>query len=87
MIQPFLVTNNLFGYINDTILFPTQTLPAADKATSTNPTPHPSYTVWLAKDAYVCMLHLSIISEASYSHAYGMIVKDLWLSLQRNYAP
>lgn len=76
-----------FGYVNDTIPCPTQTLPADDKATSADPTPKPSYIAWLANNAHVCMLLLSTISEASYAYAQGTRTKDIWLSLQRAYAP
>lgn len=87
MIQPFLVTNNLFGYVDDTISCPTPTLPATEKATTTEPIPNPSYVAWLANDAHVSMLLLSTISKASYPHSQGTTKKDLWLSLQRAYAP
>ncbi|KAI3765927.1 hypothetical protein L2E82_15974 [Cichorium intybus] len=87
MIQPFLVTNNLFGYIDGSVPCPDPTIPAAEKATTTEPQPNPSYTAWLANDAHVRMLLLSTISESSYPHAHGTTSKDLWLSLQRAYAP
>ncbi|XP_023756593.1 uncharacterized protein LOC111905153 [Lactuca sativa] len=86
MIQPFLVTNNLFGYIDATIPCPASTLPVTEKATTADPQPNPSYAAWIANDAHVRMLLLTTISEASYPHAQGITSRDLWLSLQRVYA-
>lgn len=80
MIQPFLVTNNLFGYIDGSI--PCPNLPY-HRWTPTKP----SYVAWLANDAHVRMLLLSTISESVYLHAQGTTSKDLWLSPQRAYDP
>ena len=45
MIHPFLVANNLFGYIDESVPCPNPTLPAADKATSAEPQPNPAHSV------------------------------------------
>lgn len=85
MIQPFLVNNNLFGYINETILCPNPTIPSAEK--DAPPQPNPSYLAWQSNDAHVRMLLLSTISETSFPHVQGTTSRDLWISLQQAYAP
>lgn len=87
MIQPFIVTNNLFGYIDGSIPCPSPILPPIEKATTVEPQPNPLYVAWLDNDAHVHMLMLSTISESAYSHAQATTSKDIWLSLQRAYAP
>ncbi|KAD3336768.1 hypothetical protein E3N88_32287 [Mikania micrantha] len=85
MIKPFLITNNLFGYIDGTIPCPPQTLPATtDKD---EPMPNPNYLIWIANDAHVRTLLTSTVSEASFTHVQGETSRDLWLSLERAYAP
>lgn len=84
MIQPFLITNNLIGYVDGTILCPLPTVPADPPKP---PQPNPNYTTWLANDAHVRMLIISTISEASFPHVQGNTSRDLWLSLERAYAP
>lgn len=73
MFQPFLITNNLIGYVDGTITCPAQ--------------PNPSYSTWVSNDAHVRMLIISTISEASFQHVQGTTSRDLWLSLERAYAP
>lgn len=87
MIQPFLVTNNLFGYIDESIPCPDPTIPATEKATTAAPQPNPSHAIWIANDAHVRMILLSTISESAYPHVQGTTSRELWLSLQRAYAP
>ncbi|KAD2804123.1 hypothetical protein E3N88_37500 [Mikania micrantha] len=97
VIHPFLVTNNLFGYIDGSIPCPPQTIaaPAAsskdaaskDAALSAHQ-PNPQYTIWLSNDAHVRMLLLSTISEAALHHARGTLTaRDLWLALEQAFAP
>ena len=50
-------------------------------------TDNPSYLHWITNDAHVRMLLSSTISEASYQHVQGTTSRDLWLSLERAYAP
>ncbi|KAJ0850106.1 putative RNA-directed DNA polymerase [Helianthus annuus] len=84
MIHPFLVTNYLFGYIDGTILCPpSRTAATTDTASMDNP----SYSNWVANDAHVRMLLISTVSEASFQHVQGLTSRDLWLSLERAYAP
>nr|KAJ0192556.1 hypothetical protein LSAT_V11C800408190 [Lactuca sativa] len=84
MIQPFLVTNCLFGYIDGIIQCPpSKTTATTDMASTGNP----SYLHWITNDAHVRMLLSSTISEASYQHVQGATSRDLWLSLERAYAP
>ncbi|KAJ9538823.1 hypothetical protein OSB04_031556 [Centaurea solstitialis] len=94
MVQPFLVTNNLFGYVDGTIPCPPMTIPASSSSgkepeptTTPPPQPNPSYTAWVSNDAHVWMLITSTISEASFQHVQGLTSRDLWLSLKRVYAP
>ncbi|KAJ9554157.1 hypothetical protein OSB04_018202 [Centaurea solstitialis] len=94
MVQPFLVTNNLFGYVDGTIPCPPVTIPASlssekesSPTTVSPPQPNPSYTAWVSNDAHVRMLITSTISEASFQHVQGLTSRDLWLSLERAYAP
>ncbi|XP_071708641.1 uncharacterized protein [Rutidosis leptorrhynchoides] len=94
MIEPFLITNNLYGYVNGTIACPSlviESLESSDKDESKAETkavqPNPNYYTWLSNDAHVRMLIISTISEASFSHVQGTTSKDLWLALQRAYAP
>ncbi|KAD4584816.1 hypothetical protein E3N88_22417 [Mikania micrantha] len=93
MVQPFLVTNNLFGYVDGTIpcLSPTissTTSSGKDKEdTIVFSHPNPLHAIWVANDAYVRMLILSTVSEASFQHVQGTTSRDLWLSLERAYAP
>ncbi|KAL9993337.1 putative RNA-directed DNA polymerase [Helianthus debilis subsp. tardiflorus] len=91
MIQPFLTTNGLFGYVNGTILCPEPLIqpPAATgkETTAAASTPNPSYTAWISNDAHIRMLLMSTISEASFQHVQGTTSRDLWLALERAYAP
>ncbi|KAD6119808.1 hypothetical protein E3N88_11079 [Mikania micrantha] len=91
MIEPFLITNNLFGYIDGTIPCPPATIPTVgpfDKDVVPPSQLDPNFTTWLSNDAHVRMLILSTISEASFQHVSGNSTsRDLWLSLERAYAP
>ncbi|KAJ9553489.1 hypothetical protein OSB04_017534 [Centaurea solstitialis] len=93
MIQPFLVTNNLFGYVDGTIPCPPMTIPgpsSSEKEAATAvppPQSNPNYTAWVSNDAHVRMLITSTISKASFQHVQGITSRDLWLSLERAYAP
>ncbi|KAJ0753710.1 putative RNA-directed DNA polymerase [Helianthus annuus] len=84
MIHPFLVTNGLFGYIDGTIPCPpSRTAATTDTASVDNP----SHLYWVSNDAHVRMILISTISESSFSHVQGVTSRDLWLSLERAYAP
>ncbi|KAD6119461.1 hypothetical protein E3N88_10732 [Mikania micrantha] len=90
MIQPFLITNHLFGYIDGTIPCPSETVISTavnDKEPAPPPQPNPNYPTWIANDAHVRMLLMSSISEGSFQHVQGTTSRDLWLSLERAYAP
>ena len=84
MIHPFLVTNNLFGYIDGTIKCPPMKTSATTDTASLD---NPSYLHWIANDAHVKMILISTISESSFQHVQGDTSRDLWLSLERAYAP
>ena len=58
MVQPFLVTNNLFGYVDGTIPCPPMTIPASsssgkESAATSIPPPQPNlnYIAWVSNDA------------------------------------
>ncbi|KAJ0542271.1 putative RNA-directed DNA polymerase [Helianthus annuus] len=89
MIQPFLVTNGLFGYIDGSIPCPPFVIATSgkEKEAPASSTVNPNYDAWLANDAHVRMLLLSTISEAAFQHVQGTTSRDLWLSLERAYAP
>ncbi|KAJ9565882.1 hypothetical protein OSB04_001848 [Centaurea solstitialis] len=90
MLQPFLITHNLYGYINDKIPCPPPYLHAA-AATATDPNleprANPNHPIWISNDAHVYMLIISTISEASFRHVQGTKSQELWISLERVYAP
>ncbi|GJW63028.1 nucleotide-binding alpha-beta plait domain-containing protein [Tanacetum coccineum] len=85
MIEPFLITNNLMGYVDGSISCPSKTLYVTDGATV--PKENPNYQIWVSNDAHVRMLIISTISEASFCHVQGTTSRDLWLSLEKAYAP
>ncbi|GKA16979.1 hypothetical protein Tco_0696816 [Tanacetum coccineum] len=89
MIQPFLITNNLIGYIDGTIPCPSPTITSqsSDKDAAVQTQPNPNYSTWVSNDAHVRMLIISTVSEASFPHVQGDTSRDLWLSLERAYAP
>lgn len=94
MLQPFLVTNNLFGYVDGTIQCPPATIVSTtptgkegDTMTTSTSTTNPCYNTWVSNDAHVRMLILSTISETSFQHVQGNTSRDLWLSLESAYAP
>lgn len=92
MIQPFLITNNLFGYVDGSNSCPSMYAPATsmsgkEKAEVPQPQINPEYTIWISNDAHVRMLIISTVSEASFQHVEGNTSHDLWLSLEHAYAP
>ena len=82
MVEPFLLSHNLYGYVDGTIPCPLQQV-----TTGTTTTDNPSYAPWIANDAHVRMLIISSISESSFQHVQGRTSRDVWLSLERAYAP
>ncbi|KAD7117385.1 hypothetical protein E3N88_04653 [Mikania micrantha] len=92
MIHPFLVTNGLWGYVDGTIQCPPTTVqsittPGKDNETAVISQPNPNHSIWISNDAHVRMLILSTVSETSFQHVQGTTSRDLWLSLERAYAP
>nr|GEU52634.1 hypothetical protein [Tanacetum cinerariifolium] len=85
MIEPFPITNNLMSYVDGSIPCPSKTLSVTDGATVVKE--NPNYPIWVSNDAYVRMLIISTISEASFHHVQGTTSRDLWLSLEKAYAP
>ncbi|GJU46627.1 hypothetical protein Tco_1203893 [Tanacetum coccineum] len=83
MIEPFLITNNLMGYVDGSIPCPSKTLFVTDGFSV--PKENPNYPIWVSNDAHVYMLIISIILEASFRHVQGTTSRDLWLS--KAYAP
>lgn len=93
MLQPFLITNDLFGYVDGTILCPPATIVSTtssgkegDAVTSTSTSNH-CYKAWVSNDAHFRMLILSTTLETSFQHVQGNTSRDLWLSLECSYAP
>ncbi|KAD7479951.1 hypothetical protein E3N88_03087 [Mikania micrantha] len=92
MIKPFLITNSLYDYIDGSLPCPSQTIVIATSSSDKDqpplpPKPNPEYSTWVSNDAHVRMLLLSTISESSFKHVQGDTSRDLWLSLERAYAP
>ncbi|KAK1436332.1 hypothetical protein QVD17_02111 [Tagetes erecta] len=92
MLEPFLITNNLFGYIDGSITCPTPTITTTSPATTAQPstttvTTNPNYTTWKHNDAHVQSVIISTVSEAAFSHVQGDTARDLWLSLEHAFAP
>ena len=93
MIQPFLITNNLFGYIDGTVSCPSSTVLLAGSSSDKDKEPtattqvNPEYTTWVSNDAHVRMIVLSTISESAFQHVQGVTSRELWLALERAYAP
>ncbi|GKE03724.1 hypothetical protein Tco_1395742, partial [Tanacetum coccineum] len=74
MIEPFLITNNLMGYVDGSIPCSSKTLSVTDGATVTKE--NPNYPIWVSNDAHVRMLIISTISEASFRHVQGTTSHD-----------
>ncbi|XP_076926670.1 uncharacterized protein LOC143589939 [Bidens hawaiensis] len=92
MIQPFLLTNGLFPYIDGTIVCPYNTVTVSSSSSDKEPAlltqqPNLEYLSWISNDAHVRMLLLSTIYEAYFKHVQGDTSRELWLSLERAYAP
>ncbi|GKE29077.1 putative ribonuclease H-like domain-containing protein [Tanacetum coccineum] len=85
IIEPFLITNNLMGYVDGSIPCPSKTLSVTDGVSV--PKENSNYPIWVSNDAHVHMLIISTISEDSFRHVQGTTSRDLWLSLEKAYAP
>ncbi|KAJ9566905.1 hypothetical protein OSB04_002871 [Centaurea solstitialis] len=82
MIEAFLTSHNLFGYVDGTVPCPKQKV-TNESATTENP----SYIPWISNDAHIRMLIISTMFEDSYQHIQGKTSREVWLSLKRAYAP
>ncbi|MFS7953765.1 putative RNA-directed DNA polymerase [Helianthus anomalus] len=82
MIESFLTSHNFFGYVDGTIPCPEQKV-TVEGATTDNP----SYKPWLSNDAHIRTLIISTVSEDPYQHIQGKTSREVWLSLERAYAP
>ncbi|GJS24355.1 hypothetical protein Tco_0452987 [Tanacetum coccineum] len=69
-LKPFLITNNLMGYMDGSIPCPSKTLSVTDGATILKE--NPNYPIWVSNDAHVRMLIISTISEASFRHVQAI---------------
>jgi hypothetical protein len=93
MIEPFLVTDNLFEYIGGSISCPSQaiTVSSSSKEKDTDPIlatqPNPDYAIWMSNDAHIRMLLFSTFSVTVYPHVQGNTSREVWLSLERAFAP
>nr|GEY34855.1 hypothetical protein [Tanacetum cinerariifolium] len=73
------------GYVDGLIPCPSKTLSVTDGATI--PKENSNYPIWVSNDAYVRMLIISTISKAYFRHVQCTTSRDLWLSLEKAYAP
>ena len=65
MIHPFLITNNLIGYVDCTVPCPSPLIEQATSSDKDDPIqsqPNPNYAIWVANDVHVRMLIISTIS-------------------------
>ncbi|XP_076891723.1 uncharacterized protein LOC143543241 [Bidens hawaiensis] len=82
MIKSFLTSHNLFHYVDGTIPCPEHKV-----TVGTATTDNPSYTPWISNDAHIRTLLISTVSKDSYQHVQGKTSREVWLSLERAYAP
>ncbi|KAJ0697300.1 putative RNA-directed DNA polymerase [Helianthus annuus] len=82
MLESFLTSHNLFGYIDGTVPCPEQKVQTGEATTD-----NPSYAPWISNDAHIRTLLISTVSEESYQHIQGKTSRDVWQSLERAYAP
>ena len=89
MLHSFLVTNKLYDYVDGTIPCPESvlTVPAVDQDQPSTTQHNPNHATWVSNDAHVRMLLLSTISEAAFQHVQGDTSRELWLALERAFAP
>ncbi|GKC61639.1 hypothetical protein Tco_1089237 [Tanacetum coccineum] len=85
VIESFLITKNLMGYVDGSIPCPSKTLSITDDATVIKE--NPNYPICVSNNAHVHMLIISTISKASFRHVQGTTSHDLSLSLEKAYAP
>ncbi|XP_022014319.1 uncharacterized protein LOC110913808 [Helianthus annuus] len=86
MIEPFLIKNNLFGYIDGSIPCPASIVITTFESSYVFIT-NPNYQSWIAKDEHVRMIIISTIPKVSFAHVQGSTAKELWDFLVRAYAP
>ncbi|KAJ0516184.1 hypothetical protein HanHA300_Chr00c0109g0711021 [Helianthus annuus] len=65
MIEPFLITSNLFGYIDGSIPCSNPTVTTTSESSSVV-TSNPYYQVWIVNDSHVRMIIISTVYEASF---------------------
>ncbi|KAK9062643.1 hypothetical protein SSX86_019831 [Deinandra increscens subsp. villosa] len=92
MIQPFLETGNMFGYIDGSIPLPPATITTPATGTGENFQPattqtNPNFTAWKHNDAHIRTLLISTVSEESFHFVNGTTAKELWENLERGHAP
>ena len=87
MLEPFLSTNNLLGYVDGTIPFPAQKVGTGDAIMD-----NLGYPRWIANDAHVWMIIISTISERAYSpntatREYTLKTQLLKIAMKGNESP
>ena len=82
MVESFLTSHTLFGYVDGTI-----PCPESKVTNETTTTANPSYQPWVSNDAHIRMLIISAVSEESFQHVQGKTSREVRLSLERAYAP
>nr|GEU49447.1 hypothetical protein [Tanacetum cinerariifolium] len=65
MIEPFLITNNLMGYVDGSIPCPLKTLSVTDGATVLKE--NPNYPIWVSNDAHVRMAYEPHFTSREYT--------------------
>nr|GEU54167.1 hypothetical protein [Tanacetum cinerariifolium] len=87
MIEPFLITNNLMGYMDGSIPCPSKTLLVTEGVTA--PKENLNYLICVFNDAYIRMLIIYTISKASFLHIQDMDgdkTHDAYLNRAQEYA-
>ncbi|GJY11383.1 putative RNA-directed DNA polymerase [Tanacetum coccineum] len=63
------------------------TVPSADNDQPPASQYNPNHATWVTNDAHVRMLLLSTISENAFQHVQGDTSRELWIALERAFAP
>ncbi|GJU88848.1 putative RNA-directed DNA polymerase [Tanacetum coccineum] len=86
MIEPFLITNNLMGYVDDSIPCPTKTLPVTEGVTI--PKENLNYSIWVSNDAHVrvCTREYTLKTQLLRIEMHGDETPDAYLNRAQEYS-
>ncbi|GJY25581.1 nucleotide-binding alpha-beta plait domain-containing protein [Tanacetum coccineum] len=89
MIEPFLITNNLMGYVDGSIPCPSKTLSVTDDATV--PKENPNYPIWVSNDAHAYAPHstsreYTLKTQLLRIEMHGDETPDAYLNRAQEYA-